>query len=68
MNLQGQALLDAIRYLPTIRSRQAELRGYMELQAATKAALHPLVSLGKLGRLDQSERVLTAVSERAFLI
>ena len=64
MNLQGQALLDAIRYLPTIRSRQAELRGYMELQAATKAALHPLVSLGKLGRLDQSERVLTAVSER----
>tara|TARA_R110000787_G_scaffold208792_3_gene318805 strand:+ start:840 stop:1844 length:1005 start_codon:yes stop_codon:yes gene_type:complete len=36
----------------------------MELQAATKAALHPLVSLGKLGRLDQSERVLTAVSER----
>jgi hypothetical protein len=64
MNLKGQALLDAIRYLPTIRSRQAELKGYAELRAETKAALHPLVSLGKLGRIDQSDRILGVVVEK----
>lgn len=64
MNLRGQPLLDAIRYLPTIRSRQAELKGYSELRPETKAALHPLVSLGKLGRIDDSGRILETVAER----
>jgi hypothetical protein len=64
MNLQGPALLDAIRYLPAIRSRQAELRGYAELRAETKAVLHPLVALGKLGRVDDAQRVLETIRQR----
>lgn len=64
MNLNGTALLDAIRYLPAIRSRQAELRGYFHLRPETKAALHPLVSLGKLGRVVDSAKVMDAVAER----
>lgn len=64
MNLDGPALLDAIRYLPSIRSRQAELRGYSELRAETKGMLHPLVSLGKLGRVADARRVLETISQR----
>jgi hypothetical protein len=50
--------LDAITYLPSIRSRQAELRGYRELRAETKRALRPIVSIGKLGKLGDAERIL----------
>ncbi|WP_082342599.1 beta family protein [Shinella sp. SUS2] len=64
MNLEGPALLDAIRYLPAIRSRQAELRGYAQLRQETKDSLHPLVSLGKLGRVDDANRVIETVRER----
>ena len=64
MNLRGPALLDAIRYLPTIRSRQAEMRGYAELRPQTKAVLHPLVSLGKYGRMDDAARVLEMITQR----
>lgn len=64
MNLKGPELLDAIRYLPAIRSRQAELRGYSELRHATKEALHPIVSLGKLGRMDDPARVLETIRQR----
>jgi hypothetical protein len=55
--------LDAIRYLPTIRSRQAELRGYRELRAETKQNLRPLVSLGKLGRVEDPARILSSILE-----
>lgn len=61
MNLTGPALLDAINYLPCIRSRQAELKGYSELRQTTKDALHPIVALGKLGRAYHSEKVLEQV-------
>jgi len=64
MNLQGPALLEAIRYLPTIRSRQAELRGYSELRPSTKGIIHPIVSVGKLGRVDGVAQVLDTVTER----
>lgn len=64
MNLQGPALLDSIRYLPTIRSRQAELRGYTELRQVTKDLIHPIISIGKLGRVDSVDRVLDTVTER----
>lgn len=55
--------LDAIRYLPTIRSRQAELKGYSELRGGTKDQLRPLVSLGKLGKSDQPARILQSIRE-----
>lgn len=55
--------LDGIRYLPAIRSRQAELRGYRELRPATKASLIPVVSLGKLGRIDQSDRIMQTIAD-----
>lgn len=61
MNLNGAALLDAIVYLPCIRSRQAELRGYSELRTATKEILHPIVALGKLGKVDAAEKVLETI-------
>lgn len=61
MNLVGPALLDAINYLPCIRSRQAELKGYSELRQATKDLLHPIVAVGKLGRTSQAARVLEQV-------
>lgn len=64
MNLQGPALLDAIHYLPVLRSRRAELRGYAELRQETKDSLHPIVSLGKLGRVDDAHRVLEDISKR----
>lgn len=64
MNLRGAELLEAIRYLPAIRSRQAELRGYSELRPATKNSLHPIVALGKLGRVDNAQRVLEIIHER----
>ncbi|WP_082666463.1 beta family protein [Aureimonas sp. AU4] len=64
MNLQGPQLLDALRYIPSIRSRQAELRGFSELRPETKDAIHPIVSLGKNGRMDQSERVVEAIAQR----
>ena len=64
MNLHGQELLDAIRYLPTIRSRQAELNGYHRLRDATKDQVHPMVALGKLGRLDDAPRVLAAINDK----
>ncbi|PVM74070.1 beta family protein [Caulobacter radicis] len=61
MNLTGPALLDAITYLPCIRSRQAELKGYLELRQETKDLLHPIVGIGKLGRISQAGRVLEQV-------
>lgn len=64
MNLRGPELLDAIRYLPAIRSRQAEMRGYSELRPATNNGLHPIVSLGKLGRVDNAPRILETIRER----
>ena len=64
MELNGPALLEAITYLPCIRSRQAEIRGYSELRPATKAALHPIVSLGKLGRVGEARRVLETIESR----
>lgn len=55
--------LDAIAYLPVLRTRQAELRGFRELAAATKASLIPMLALGKLGQLDDAQRVLEKVRE-----
>lgn len=55
--------LDAIRYLPAIRSRQAELRGYRQLRPDTKKVLRPVVSLGKLGKVEDAERILQSISE-----
>ncbi|RXG93018.1 beta family protein [Bradyrhizobium zhanjiangense] len=55
--------LDQIQYLPSIRSRQAELRGYGQLREATKTLLRPLISLGKLGKVDQPERLMETVRE-----
>lgn len=55
--------LDDIQYLPAIRSRQAELRGYSKLRDTTKARLRPLVSIGKLGKVDQPERLMETVRE-----
>lgn len=55
--------LDNIKYLPSIRSRQAELRGYRELRAATKGALIPIVSLGKLGRVADTDRIMQSIAE-----
>ncbi len=55
--------LDRIRYLPIIRSRQAELKGYRELKPATKQAIVPLISLGKRGRIDDPDRILGAVAD-----
>lgn len=40
------------------------MRGYAELRAQTKAALHPLISLGKMGRVDESRRVLEAIVQK----
>ncbi|HHK0243877.1 beta family protein [Pseudomonas aeruginosa] len=57
--------LDAIKYLPCLRSRRAEMRGYSELQADTKEGLIPLVSLGKLGTTSSAEQVLASV-KRTF--
>ena len=55
--------LDSINYLPSIRSRSAELRGYRELRPDTKAALRPIISLGKLGQVGDAGRVLERISE-----
>jgi hypothetical protein len=55
--------LDNIRYLPSIRSRQAELRGYRELRKETKQAIRPIVSLGKLGKSEQADKILQAIIE-----
>ena len=55
--------LDLIRYLPAIRSRQAELKGYRELRQDTKRSLTPLVSLGKLGKIGEADRVLGTVAQ-----
>lgn len=62
--------LDAMKYLPCFRSRRAELRGFKELQQATKEGVIPVVSLGKLGRTSDVRQVLAAVKEivpRAFI-
>ena len=62
--------LDSIKYLPCFRSRRAEIRGYRELQQTTKDGLIPLISLGKLGQVNNVEQVLAAVKEavpRAFI-
>lgn len=64
MNLRGPALLDALRYLPALRSRQAELKGYEQLRDETKAVLHPLVSLGKLGRQASCNQVAERIREK----
>lgn len=55
--------LDAMRYLPSIRSRQAELKGYRQLQRATKSSLRPLVSLGKLGKMEDPQKILQTIME-----
>jgi hypothetical protein len=55
--------LDAISYLPSIRSRQAELKGYSQLREETKSRLRPLISLGKLGKSDQPTRIMEAIRE-----
>lgn len=56
--------LDRLVYLPVLRSRQAELRGYERLRPATKAGIIPVISLGNLGKIRESSRVLEAVNER----
>src|SRR6185437_5947144 len=64
-------LLDELTYLPAIRSRQAELRGYSELTAETKTGLRPLIALGRLGQIAETarvaERVVAAVGGEFFL-
>jgi hypothetical protein len=50
--------LDDITYLPAIRSRSAELRGYRELRAETRAGLMPVVSLGQMGNSKDPVRLL----------
>ena len=57
--------LEQIRYLPSIRTRQAELRGYRELRDDTKDELVPIFSLGKLGRVNQVDDVAGRVVEAA---
>ena len=64
MNLIGAELLDAIRYLPCLRSRPSELRAYQELRQETKDLLHPIVSVGKLMRQGEGDRVLETVAGR----
>ncbi|CAM3230243.1 beta family protein [Asticcacaulis taihuensis] len=64
MNLHGQQLLDSIKYLPCLRSRQAEVKGYMQLSPIAKASLHPLISIGKFGRLTQTSKVLEAIQAK----
>ena len=62
--------LDGISYLPCIRSRRAELKGYKELRHETKNGLVPLVALGKLNQIDTVEGVLRSVKEsipKAFI-
>ncbi len=59
----SSVMLDGINYLPAIRSRQAELRGYRELRADTKAALNPIIAIGKIGRQDDPVRVLEGLKE-----
>lgn len=54
--------LDQIRYLPAIRTRQAELYGYRQLRQTTKSALTPLLSLGKLGREEDPSKILAQAS------
>lgn len=56
--------LDKIKYLPAIRTRHAELRGYRELKQPTKAELIPLLSLGKYGRINDPERILASAAEQ----
>lgn len=55
--------LDALSYIPALRSRQAELRGYRELRAETKEKLRPVISIGRLGRISDSARVAERVVE-----
>ena len=55
--------LDALTYVPSLRSRLAELRAYEKLRLATKAQLHPIISLGKLGKLVDANRVLERIAE-----
>lgn len=57
--------LDSIKYLPCLRSRRAEMRGYSELNPETKQGLIPLVSIGKLGATSSVEQVLANV-KRTF--
>lgn len=55
-------VLDELTYLPTIRSRHAELRGYSELTPETKATLRPVVSLGRLGQIVDAGRVAERIT------
>lgn len=63
--------LDAITYIPALRSRQAELRGYRELSAETKGAICPIVSIGKLGKtseaMEVAGKVVTCVEQPFFV-
>lgn len=56
--------LDRLIYLPVLRSRQAELKGYEMLRSETKAGIIPVISLGNLGKIRDSTRVLDAVNDR----
>ena len=56
--------LDALTYIPAIRSRQAELKGYSELRPEVKAGLRPIVSIGKLSRIDDAQRIAERVAEQ----
>lgn len=55
--------LDRLTYIPALRSRQAELRGYRHLTEKTKANLHPIISVGRLGPTAEPERVAEKIVE-----
>jgi len=55
--------LDNLAYVPALRSRQAELRGFRELRPEIKASLCPVVSIGRLGRTSGSAGVAEKVVE-----
>lgn len=55
--------LDGIKYLPTIRSRQAELKAYRELRQPTKSALIPIIALTKMGRIIDTNRIMQAITD-----
>ncbi|MEE4618474.1 hypothetical protein V2K86_07520 [Pseudomonas alliivorans] len=62
--------LDSIKYLPCLRSRRAEMRGYSELSLEARQGLIPLVSIGKLGATSSVEQVFGSVKrtfDKAFI-
>jgi Beta protein len=63
--------LDELSYIPALRSRQAELRGYRELRPETKQKLRPIISIGRHSRVSEcariAERVIEAVAGPFFI-